>query len=138
MTTRWDVEPAPVALRDMAELDAHDEIDALKTERNAAVAEAKMWLRRVLCLQQERDQARKELYESDKCLGEWQQSYDDLLRDFRRLELKTSHLQDDVDNANFLLRHLDPFLPHWLQNKEQRAANEMLYENLKDSRRDIL
>ncbi len=41
-----------------------------------------------------------------------------------------------VEYYESLLRHLDPFLPRWLQNPEQRAANEDLYATLADSRRD--
>ena len=39
--------------------DQHDEIDALMVERNAAQAEAKLWLRRTLDMQAERDAALK-------------------------------------------------------------------------------
>jgi len=111
------------------------ELDALRVERNSAVREAKMWLRRMLTMQRERDQAKADFYATDKCLGEWQAAYDDLLRAFRRLEVAYGHAKDDADNANSLLKHLDPFLPRWLQT-HRRAEDELLYEQLAGCRAD--
>ena len=121
MPIAWDDEPPP-----LAQLHA----DVLRTERNAAVAEAKLWLRRVGEMQRERDQARAHLHAADKCLGEWQQAYDDLLREFRRLEVKRDAIEWELDSANFLLRHLDPFLPLFLQDQQRRIAEADLYANV--------
>lgn len=112
------------------------EMDALRTERNAALDEAKMWLRRMLTMQRERDQARADLYATDKCLGEWQAAYDDLLRAFRRLEVAYGHEKDIVDYYESLTKHLDPFLPAWLQSPDLRAGKELLYEQLAPYRAD--
>lgn len=109
--------------------------DVLLTERNAALAEAKLWLRRMLAMQKERDGAQTELRACDKCLGEWQAAYDDLLRQFRRLQIKLDNAQADLDSAQFLLEHLDPYLPRWLQT-ERTAENELLYEQLAPYRAD--
>jgi hypothetical protein len=89
-------------------LEQYDEIDALLVERNAAVAEAKLWLRRALATQKERDQARADLRAVDKCLGEWQAAYDALLRDFRRLEVAYGNAIFASEAANFLIDHLQP------------------------------
>jgi hypothetical protein len=85
-----------------------DQEDALRTERNSAVAEAKMWLRRALAMQNERDQAKSNLHEAEKCLGEWQAAYDELLRAFRRLEVAYEHERVVSDTANFLIDCLQP------------------------------
>lgn len=92
-----------------------DQEDALRTERNSAVAEAKLWLRRILQMQKERDQAKADLYATDKCLGEWQAAYDDLLRAFRRLEVAYGHAMTASENANFLIDHLQPLAMAQLQ-----------------------
>lgn len=99
----------------MGAADPLAERDALRTERNSAVAEAKLWLRRMLSMQRERDQARADLYASDKCLGEWQDAYDDLLRAFRRLEVAYGHEKFAADSADFLIEHLQPLAMAQLQ-----------------------
>ena len=60
-------------------------------------------------------------------LDEWIEAYRELLRDHHRLELRCSNLEYDVDNKQFLLRHLDPYLHPSMQDKEYRAANEEIY-----------
>ena len=91
----------------------------------------------MLQMQKERDQAKADLYACDKCLGEWQAAYDDLLTQFRRTEVKLGDVQFDLESANFLLEHLDPFLPRWLQT-HRRPENELLYEQLASCRADAL
>jgi hypothetical protein len=95
--------------------DPFAELDALRTERNSAVAEAKLWLRRMLTMQRERDQAKLNLYECDKCLGEWQAAYDDLLRAFRRLEVAYGHEKWAAETGDFLIAHLQPLAMAQLQ-----------------------
>lgn len=51
------------------------ELDALRTERNSAIGEAKLWLRRLGGMQSERDQASADLHAADKCLSEWQEAH---------------------------------------------------------------
>lgn len=91
------------------------ELDALRTERNSAVAEAKLWLRRMLRMQRERDQAALNFYECNKCLEEWQAAYDDLLCAFHRLEVAYGHEKDCADTSNFLIEHLQPLAMAQLQ-----------------------
>lgn len=119
----------------MGAADPHAAADVLRTERNAAVAEAKLWLRRLLEMQRERDEARAEWYDADKCLAAWQASHAELLRDFRRLEVKLGNVLGDLESADFLLEHLDPYLPRWLQTY-RRADNELLYVQLAPCRAD--
>ncbi len=97
------------------------EADALRTERNIAAAEAKMWLRRLLQMQNKYEQAIRNLYEAEKCLGEWQAAYDDLLRAFRRLEVYYQHEQCVSDTANFLIDHLQPLAFAQLQRLADEA-----------------
>ena len=93
----------------MGAADQFAELDALRTERNAAVAEAKLWLRRLGEMQRERDQTRAHLHAADKCLGEWQQAYDDLLRDLRRTQMRLADALGDIErNADFTDTHLWP------------------------------
>lgn len=82
----------------------HAKLDALTTERNAAVAEAKLWLRRMLTMQKERDQARRELEAAADCIVEWQASHSKLLQDFRRLEILTNALRFDHQAAEAAVR----------------------------------
>jgi hypothetical protein len=110
--------------------------DTLLAERNAAVAEAAMWLRRMIRMQQERDQALADVRAYAKNLGEWQEAYDELHRVHLRMSLKLDHELFIRDYYESLLRYLDPFLPRWLQDEKQRAANEEIYANLADHRRD--
>ena len=76
--------------------------DDLLTERNAALAEAAMWQRRLLRMQQERDQALADLRAADKSHEAWEAAYADLLRDFRRLEVKLRHAQWSLDCGKLL------------------------------------
>lgn len=91
------------------------ELDALRTERNIAVAESKTWLRRALAMQRERDQARTEWHAADKCLDEWQAAYDDLLRAFRRLEVAYEREKWAAETGDFLIEHLRPLAMEQLQ-----------------------
>ncbi len=75
----------------------HAKLDAIATERNAAVAESKLWLRRLQEALRERDQARANYAACDQSHEAWEKAYDDLLRDFRRLELKLTHTEWDLD-----------------------------------------
>lgn len=51
---------------------------------------------------------------------EWIAAHEALLKEFRRLELKLRDAQLDLESALFLRRHLDPFLPEWLQDETTR------------------
>ena len=82
--------------------DLHAKIDALATERNAAVAEARLWQRRLLTAQTARDQAIADLRAADKSHEAWEAAYADLLRDFRRLEVKLRHAQWSLDCGKLL------------------------------------
>lgn len=115
---------------DWSSLDSHDEIDALLTERNAAQAEAKLWLRRLQDAQRERDQARADLRQAEENIDSWEKAYADLLRDFRRLEVRFDHLCADDENRRWLLEHLDPFLPESMQAPELRAKAPVLYAQI--------
>ena len=110
--------------------DQHDEIDALMVERNGAQAEAQLWLRRCLTMQQERDAALAESRAADKCLEEWQAAYATLLQDFRRLEVRFDYLCSDDENREWLLVHLDPFLPASMQDAKRREAEPVLYATI--------
>ena len=101
------------------------ELDALRTERNAAVAEAKLWLRRLGAIQRERDEARANLHACNKCLGEWQEAYDDLLRDLRRTQMRLADALGDIDrNADFVDTHLWPLALARLQQLIAEAPDE--------------
>lgn len=94
-------------------------LDALAVERNAAVAEAKLWLRRLQEAQAERDQAKAELRETDALLDSWQAAHAELLQSLRRLEVEASHLRFDRDIADGVIaatQHVVDFLI------EQRAS----------------
>lgn len=84
----------------------HADIDALKTERNAAVAESKLWLQRVNRLQEQLEQARAEVRAADENREGWVTAYTNLLQDFRRLEVRFNHLADSADDSEWLLKHL--------------------------------
>ena len=110
--------------------------DSLLTERNAAVAEAKLWLRRMLSVQKERDLVIMDLRAAEKRLGQWIEAYDELHRDHMRLHQRLDRELGIRDYYESLLRYLDPFLPRWLQDQKQRAANEEIYQALAGSRDD--
>ena len=98
------------------------ELDALRTERNAAVAEAKLWLRRLGAMQRERDQARTHLHAADKCLGEWQEAHDELLRELRRTQMRLADALGDIErNADFVDTHLWPLALARLQQLADEA-----------------
>ena len=61
----------------------------------------------------------------------WMRSHARLQNEYDRLSWRCEYYES-------LLRHLDPYLPRWLQDDEQRAANEALYETLANSRKDVL
>lgn len=82
--------------------------DALLTERNSAVAEAKLWLRRLQAAQAEREQALKELREADKFLTSWQEAYYALLKELHRLEVERTHEVWRAESAESLIEHLEP------------------------------
>ena len=77
--------------------DLHAQLDALTTERNAAAAESKLWLRRLLTMQAERDACAKSL-------SEWEAAYNELLRQFRRLEREANALRFDYEAADAAVR----------------------------------
>lgn len=52
------------------------------------------------------------------------------IRPIARLERALQRAQAELDSANWLLKHLDPFLPSWLQNPEHRASEPELYAAL--------
>lgn len=93
----------------------HAKLDALTTERNAAVAEAKLWLRRLQTAQQERDQARSSLQAAEKDIDSWEAANAELLRELRRLEVRYNHLLWDADTREAMIKFLDPLLPVELQ-----------------------
>lgn len=72
------------------------ELDALRTERNSAVSEAKLWLRRLGAMQRERDQARSNLHAAEKCLGEWQESHAAQRANAHDLYATIERLSDEV------------------------------------------
>lgn len=72
------------------------ELDALRTERNSAVAEAKLWLRRLGAMQLERDQARSNLHAADKCLGEWQAAHATMQAHAEDIGATVERLNDEV------------------------------------------
>ncbi len=102
--------------------DPFAELDALRTERNTAVAEAKLWLRKMLAMQKERDQAKRNYYECNKCLEEWMAAYYELRREHWRLEIKFSDALSDIDrNADFTDTHLWPLAMAHLQHLIEKA-----------------
>lgn len=105
----------------MGASDHFAELDALRAERNSAVAEAKLWLRRMLLMQKERDKAKAELNAVIACLQEWQTAYDDLLKQFRRLEVSLEHEKWSVETADFLHGHLYPLAMAQLQHLTETA-----------------
>lgn len=60
----------------------HAKLDTIATERNAAIAEAKLWLRRLQDAQRERDEARADLAEAAKTIEQWETAYQNLRRDY--------------------------------------------------------
>lgn len=80
--------------------------DELLTERNSLRAEAALWQRRLMVMQQERDQARVDLRACDKSHAEWEKAYDDLLREFRRLEVRMQKIGFDYEAANSVVDFL--------------------------------
>lgn len=97
MTIDWSV-PQP------SYEDLHAQIDALATERNAAVAEARLWLRRLQAMQAERDQWQADAIAADKSHKEWESAYADLLQQLRKCEVHCQHLAFDVEQANAAVR----------------------------------
>lgn len=77
----------------------HAQLDALQTERNAAVAEAAMWQRRLLSMQKERDQARADLRACDKSHEEWEAAHAELLQTLHRTQMRLADAkwQNDLD-----------------------------------------
>lgn len=65
-------------------------------------------------------------------LDDWIEAYRDLQRDFVRLHFRCSNAEWDRDSAEFLLKHLDPFLPFDMQNQKARLANPGLYAAIAD------
>ena len=59
--------------------------DDLLTERNAAVAEAKLWLRRLQRVQGENDKLKANLAEADKCIEAWVSAYQELRLEYWRV-----------------------------------------------------
>jgi hypothetical protein len=82
-------------------------------------------------LQGARAQAVKELTSIEDAvalLDEWTAAYNELLRKFRRLEVRCHHAEDEVKSQAFLLKHLDPFLPRNMQDAKARAAEPRVYD----------
>ncbi len=105
-------EPAP-----FYPVEAHDEIDALMVERNSALAEARLWFRRLQRVQSENERFRKELFECAKSLDSWEAAYYELLREFRRLEVKYSDAQWSLEMLrDFEDAHLWPLALARLQD----------------------
>jgi hypothetical protein len=67
-------------------------------------------------------------------LDEWMVAYRELLRQFRRLELRCQDAEWLVEHHEFLRRHLDPFLPDNMQDAKARAAEPKLYAALAEMR----
>ena len=84
----------------------HAKLDALQTERNAAVAEAELWQRRALNMQRQLDQVRARLREANESHDQWEQAYDQLLRDFRRLEVRANFIRFDYEAAESVVGFL--------------------------------
>lgn len=59
---------------------------------------------------------------------EWVAAHEALLKDFRRLEVKSGQQEWEIDYLRTLLRHLDPFLPVDMQSPELKAAAPQVYE----------
>lgn len=75
------------------------DIDALLTERNSALAEAKLWQRRLMQMQTERDQWKADAIACHKSHKEWEASYDDLRDDYCKLEALAATLIQVRDAA---------------------------------------
>ena len=84
----------------------HAKLDALQTERNAAAAEAQLWQRRALNMQKQLDQVRAELRAANASHAQWEVSYDDLLQQLRRLEVKLCHTRFDYEAAESVVGFL--------------------------------
>ena len=84
----------------------HAKLDALQTERNAAVAEAELWQRRALNMQRQLDQVRARLRDANESHDQWEQAYDQLLRDFRRLEVRANSIRFDYEAAESVVGFL--------------------------------
>ena len=80
--------------------------DQLIAERNAAKAEAELWQRRALNMQRQLDQVRAELRAANESHEAWEQAYDQLLRDFRRLEVKAASTRFDYEAAESVVGFL--------------------------------
>ena len=78
--------------------DLHARLDALQTERNAAVAEAALWKQRYFETLQELRDAQAERVACDKSHKEWEQAYAALLREFRRGEIMCAHLNWEIES----------------------------------------
>lgn len=52
------------------------------------------------------------------------------IRPIARLENALWKARAELASANWLLKHLDPFLPAWLQNQEHRSSEPELYAAL--------
>ena len=79
--------------------------DAIVTERNSAVAEAKLWLHRYTREANRVSALRREVAEYAKALKECQDAYDALLFEFRRLEWKYGGAVLDLEQARDSERH---------------------------------
>jgi chromosome segregation ATPase len=67
-------------------------------------------------------------------LDRWEQAYRELEREMVRLENRYQHAKEEAQSLEFLLKHLDPFLPHSMQDAKARAAAPKLYRALAEVR----
>lgn len=71
-----------------------------------------------------------------RLLDQWEQAYAELRTDYARAWNELEKAKVEIDNLEALRRHLDPYLPRWLQDEAAREAAPVLYEQLAQYRRD--
>ena len=70
------------------------------------------------------------LAEAAALLDEWIAAYRELRSEYLRTHERCWKAEADLKSAEFLLRHLDPFLPPWLQDSKAREAEPAIYAAL--------
>lgn len=67
-------------------------------------------------------------------LDQWILAHAELLRAYRRLEVRCDNEQSRADSAEWLLERLDPFLPPSMQRRQWREAEPVIYRALGELR----
>lgn len=63
-------------------------------------------------------------------IDDWIAAYNELRREFVRMEHRAQDAEFRADQRMFLLRHLDPFLPDQMQDEQALSADPKVYAAL--------